>query len=404
MDSHAIPIRGHILSARAMLSSCLKISPNSEVSSLTEFRTLLRVLCFKFGHLHSNYYLIISKRHDVISHRALLIPFLRLAMTDDRFFYVNTDWSFIYENAHRDSGWISLVKADSDLIDCKPGKGRRLNVCEFITRHGVLTHPDGTSAGTVCGPNQILDANSIVKCVQRGVEAILAHPEVVAGKKIPVLHIDGARTNMTLPADAINPKKMNLSDGGKNRQAMHVIGMKGLRTVLQENGRWRDGMDKSEAMDEVFQWRVVRDQLNRVEELCFSHGVIVIFNSKSHPWLAMIEKLWRYVKNKVEDLMDLALIRNEYNATISAMQYGTPLAEAKCTKWWNRVCVYSEYYARGGTDIIRDSLVDSLDLSKFPHPAPKYRFLNIDTLRSDAHKMNWIVRQGKHYKSAQNEW
>lgn len=364
---------------------------------MDEFRRLLKALGFKWGNLHSSYYVKISQRDDVVAHRSQLIPVLRLVRTDDRFFYVNTDWSHIYENAHSNSGWISMVKEGSDLVDVNPGKGRRINVCEFITREGILFHPDGSSAGSLFPPSATLNADNILTCIQRGIEAIIAHPEVAQKKRIAVLHIDGARVNMTFPPDVINPKNMNLSDGGKNRQHMRHIGKSGLKSVLLENGRWKHGMTVNEARSDLWQWSLVRQQLNRVEELCRQHNIVCIYKSKSHPWLCMIEKFWRLAKYQLQDLGNVIDIRNKYQEIVESMRYGKQLAKTKCVKWWQRVSLFVEYYSRGGSKFVHDSEVPTLDLPSYGHLGPRYKYTSADRIFADSHRLNWIVRQGKRY-------
>jgi hypothetical protein len=116
----------------------------TEISSSFELRKLMKVLAFKYANIHIAYYIRVSQRPDVAYHRLRYIPLLRLAMTDPRFLYVNVDWSFFYENEFAKHAWITLTEKDSDLQeDAKPGKGKRLASCEFITKRGVLQHPDG---------------------------------------------------------------------------------------------------------------------------------------------------------------------------------------------------------------------------------------------------------------------
>jgi len=101
-------------------------------------------MSFKYANVHIGYYLRVSQRPDVVAHRAQYVPLLRMVMTDPRFFYVDLDWSFLYENAFTKHAWIPLTVKHSDLLDTgKPGKGKRLSVCEFMTRSGLLQHPDG---------------------------------------------------------------------------------------------------------------------------------------------------------------------------------------------------------------------------------------------------------------------
>lgn len=105
--------------------------------------------------------------------------------------------------------------------------------------------------------------------------------------------IDGARTNTTKPPGYINPSEMNLSDCGVNRVPMNEIGLKGLKTVLEERGHWERKMTKAMAEEELWQSKMVQRQLTEIEIMCKRKNICCIYNPKAHPWLAPIEKWWR---------------------------------------------------------------------------------------------------------------
>ncbi len=234
-----------------------------------------------------------------------------------------------------------------------------------------------------------------MKTLRRGFEAISNHPEVKSGKRIPVLHLDGARNQTTKDPDYINPNEMNLSDGGANRASMDGIGKKGLQAVLSENGQWEDGMRLAEARTRMWASKKVRAQLCQVEKLGLEFGIIVIFNPKAHPWLAFVEQLWRWSKDKLQNLLQMSEISRKYSGLMEDFMDGTDWAVAKCQKWFNLSLKYVEYYSRGGVNIVKDRDMRAMDLSKMNRLTPRPKF------RSRA---NFILLRGKHYEHVDSYW
>ena len=76
---------------------------------------------------------------------------------------------------------------------------------------------------------------------------------------------------------------MNLADGGKNRQPMRLIETQGCRSVLESRGRWRDGMHLNDARDELWCWAEVCKQKTIIEQLCNESGIVLLYETKSHP-------------------------------------------------------------------------------------------------------------------------
>lgn len=76
---------------------------------------------------------------------------------------------------------------------------------------------------------------------------------------------------------------MNLSDGGKNRIPMRVVGFRGCRSVLESRGRWRDGMTLAEAREDLWLWKEVTSQKTIIEGLCNDAGIVLLYEPKSHP-------------------------------------------------------------------------------------------------------------------------
>lgn len=197
---------------------------------------------------------------------------------------------------------------------------------------------------------------------------------------------------------------MNLSDGGANREPMMEIGMKGLRSVLEENGRWTSHLTRAMAEEILWNWKLVHDQLTEIEKICNERNIICLYNSKAHPWLAPIEKWWRFSKCQLEDSTSYEEMRNTYKILVrKAMKNDVEMIN-KCNKWFDLSLKFAEYYARGGSEIIREHEMRSLDLSSMPSPTSRYRFKNIIQLLKDSHDANWILIRGKHYRTVEDYW
>lgn len=132
------------LTAARLMEAIREEMPDTEVASLEEVLNLLHVLAFKFGNLYSDHYYKIGQRADVVYHRSKFAPFLLSLYRSGEAWVVHADASFTYENAHSARAWFSLDEEYDNLINVRPGVGRRLNMWEFVTNDGILWHPDGT--------------------------------------------------------------------------------------------------------------------------------------------------------------------------------------------------------------------------------------------------------------------
>jgi hypothetical protein len=333
----------------------------------------------------------------------MLIPMLLLAQTHPRSFFVNFDFSFVYQNEFSPSAWVSLAMQNADLVDAKPGKGPRMSICEFITRYGILQHPDGRSAGQTFMENEIITAEIVKDCIKRGCEAIVSHPLVKSGAQ-PFLLIDNARVQTTKPPNFINPRDMNVSDGGKNRVEMNLIGLRGLRSVLEEHGRWKEGMLADEARSVLWKSKMVQSQMTEVEEICRNYGVVLLYNSKAHPWLAMIEQYWRWLKKDLMDLLSIKQIQEKHLQLVDIMMSGSLEAKSRCEKWFSRSLKYTKYYACGGLDVVRAREMEHLDLDSLGPSVARARFSSFEEMTNEAHDANWIAICGKRYEAVAEYW
>ena len=123
-----------------------------------------------------------------------------------------------------------------------------------------------------------------------------------------------------IDTDALNVKKLNLKDGGKNtpimrdgfyidqngHRAVHAmltaeVFKKGLKTIILEHGLRRYGMRKDEALylllqqDDFYPTKLSSILDDTVKRL----GAWLEFSPKYHPEFNFIEMYWGYSKRKV---------------------------------------------------------------------------------------------------------
>jgi len=383
------------LSATRLLEECRARFPAFPITHVMDFRHFLKSISFKWANLHSSHYFKISHRQDVIQHRSRYAPLMARLISSGRHAIVFADGSFFYENEHSDMAWVDLCDIESDLVPAGTGKGRRINNWEFLTKHGVLRHPDGRSAGTLFPPGKTLDSEDIYACIERGVPAILAYARQL--NAIPVLVIDGAKINTAKESNWLNPTEMNLSDGGANRGPMAMIGTRGLRSVLTALGRWPPSgpLRLEDARRLLFGWDAVRAQRTRIEDLCARNGIVAFYNSKAHPVFNAIEKLWRFMTKRLENLYALSVIQPHYESLLEEMMSPNEENMKRIRKWVNLAQKYLLYSGRGGTEILKEASLRAFDLSRLPslpkvaipHDAP--------SLLTLAHELNWLVIRGK---------
>lgn len=388
-----------------ILEQVRQMFPQTEVSSCEEMRNLLKSLAIRWCNLHSAYYASIAKRADVVEHRAQFLPIALMCFGDSRVYFVVSDSSFMHENAFSKEAWCAMPKPGGNTVDAKPGKGPRVNVMEFLDKDGLVRHPDGKSAGTHFGTNNTQDSQDFLRGLERGCQGIQAKA-LSRGCKVTVLLIDGARTQKTMPNDAIDPSMMNLSDEGKNRKPMRSIGTKGARRVLQENKMWPDeGLSLPEARRILLQWRRYTDQLTEAEELCRKYGIILLYNPKGHPWLNPIEKFWRYAKYQIQDLHDLRLINAEYEKLVDQFMSGSSDTKDRCKKWFDLAHKYVLYYARGKDTFVDEAMMKSLDLDQFGSLQVRpTRPTALRELGPSIHAANIILMLGKKYSQNFQSW
>lgn len=85
---------------------------------------------------------------------------------------------------------------------------------------------------------------------------------------------------------------------------------------------------------------------------------------------------------------------------------GTDEGKKRFSKYFARTSKFTEYYARGGKEYVRDRNAQNIDLSELPKKWNRFRFDDITQLSKRAHALNWMVFRGKKYDVEQQvaEW
>jgi len=93
-------------------------------------------------------------------------------------------------------------------------------------------------------------------------------------------------------------------------------------------------MTLAQARQSLFQWEEYLKQLTEAEEMCKRYNIILLYNPKAHPWLNPMEKYWRLVKYETQDLLDLKVIKAQYNKLLEEFMSGSDDVRTKCKKWF----------------------------------------------------------------------
>jgi hypothetical protein len=100
--------------------------------------------------------------------------------------------------------------------------------------------------------------------------------------------------------DSCDPNRVNLRDGGANRNHDTLFGIQGLHSIVA-NDPWFEekdcsGLDLKELRKLLWKHPKVRAQRNVLESILCENGCVLLFHPVAHPELAAIELLWRDIK------------------------------------------------------------------------------------------------------------
>jgi len=188
---------------------------------------------------------------------------------------------------------------------------------------------------------------------------------------------------------------MNMTDGGKNRLPMRVIGLKGCRQVLQDLGHWREKMTLQEARNVLWQWEEVSKQMTRIEKLCYDHGVVLLYESKAHPVFNPTENWWRKSKHLTQNIFNFGELRDRYVELQGEHLSPSQAHYDQFAKWFLRAQTAGSYYARGGRKYLRDTDIKDLDFSELPRSWTHSPIRSFAQVSEVAHGINRILLRGK---------
>jgi len=71
---------------------------------------------------------------------------------------------------------------------------------------------------------------------------------------------------------------------------MRRIGLRGLRSFLEELGLWpEEGLRLAQAREVLGDQQFVKDKLTQIEQLCKDHNIVLLYEPKAHPFFQPVE-------------------------------------------------------------------------------------------------------------------
>lgn len=98
------------------------------------------------------------------------------------------------------------------------------------------------------------------------------------------------------------------------------------------------------------------------------------------------------------NIFHMAQIRERYLQLQREYRSGTQAGTIQFSKWYQRVEKFAFYWAHGGQGYIRDYDIDHVDMSHLRPSWSPVPIRSFEQLSQYAHKLNWIVYRGKHWK------
>jgi len=104
-----------------------------------------------------------------------------------------------------------------------------------------------------------------------------------------------------------------------------------------------------------------------------------------------------------ENIFDLSQKRDRYVALREGLFTNSPEGLKHFSKYFAKVDEFASYYARGGTEYLRDKDYGHFDYSGLRRIPKRTTFKSFEDLSQKAHALNWILIRGKHYKIPADE-
>jgi len=302
-------------------------------------RDILRLLGFVHGRRVDGAHYEARNRHDVVYHRDLVIPYLgTLFGRADLFNIISCDGAW-FNNLGKAHGYINCTTFDgnvsrSDLGGIGMGKFGAV-LADWGVFHIHTWERKQNEKVSICNDDICEFTEDVCK---RWFEE--AETDESVRRRPLVLIFDGARSNTAIGEETFDATTANLKTENKWNP---LTGTLSLEAILKMLGKWRQGMMLAEAREEIRKWKnLYTDVLLKIERLAWQkYGVLILFLPHSHPELAFIEYIWRFIKGPAKEAGSSSV--SEQRDMIEAAQAavsGDTVAHARQTSE-----SYAKYYA-----------------------------------------------------------
>lgn len=263
-------------------------------------RKCMLAMGLAYVRLHSSYHKASAQDVKNLKRRQLVVPLLHYLHSYQRRVCVwNFDEASFYVQDFSGHAWVDTSLPDHQFrpyIMANNKKGKRLTVSAFVSaRFGVLFDD--------MLQHHVGALNTETTDQATTVEMFRWFASVAAAKYPDYLHVvvtDSPGYHSMMPPDACDPGKINMSDGGANREADRLYGTKGLTSIFRTDPSLRNidtsNFKKKDYQKALWSHAPVKEQLLWLEEVLLERGHLLLFHPVSHPELAPIELLWRDLK------------------------------------------------------------------------------------------------------------
>ena len=178
---------------------------------------------------------------------------------------------------------------------------------------------------------------------------------------------------------------------------MRLIGMRGLRSVLTTLGEDCKSMNVKEMRDRLYRWSEVVTQRTALEAIADSHGVLLLYIPKAHPWLSTVEKVFRW--HKAQWKKHPSHSPTALKTTTDKMLDDGPTRQ-QAQGWWALVKSYAGYHASGKVEFISESAAKKLKVDRLRIPPSPVLEKPFTSLKSHFHSLNWRLKMGKKFSES----
>jgi hypothetical protein len=185
-------------------------------------------------------------------------------------------------------GYINVTTTAGSISRSK-APGIDMGMFDFVSaEHGIITTNKFEKEK---GEKVSIKNDDIVELALQAADEL----KTLAKGKLPVIVMDGARTNTSTGGGIFDVNQANLL---KDNEWCPLTGSRSMKSILTLLGKWEDGTKKEDAQYRLRCWQnqYTEQELN-IERALRERGVLVVFLPHSHPELAFIEYYWRSLKS-----------------------------------------------------------------------------------------------------------